>query len=320
MERPWFKSWPEGLPKSLDYPVVPLFDFLRNTAGRLPDKSAIIFYGREVTFGELDELSDRFANALAEMGVGKGDRVGMIDIGEALKIDRAIAGFKKEISRIREDKQRRHRLMVEAMVDSALGCIRVLEDKGFEDIVVSLKASDVPVTILANKIIAEKINYPLHLGVTATGPPPEGIIKSAIGLGSLLCEGIGDTIRVSLTADPIEEIKVAYQILKYLGFVDMGPTIISCPTCGRKRGDVYSIVKQISKEVGKITSPLKIAVMGCEVNGPGEAIEADIGVACTTGGAVIFKKGRLLNKIRKEQIVPTLLKELRSMDHNLKGT
>ncbi|RLE10987.1 4-hydroxy-3-methylbut-2-en-1-yl diphosphate synthase [Candidatus Aerophobetes bacterium] len=226
----------------------------------------------------------------------------------------------EEISRIREDKQRRHRLMVEAMVDSALGCIRVLEDKGFEDIVVSLKASDVSVTILANKIMAEKINYPLHLGVTATGPPPEGIIKSAIGLGSLLCEGIGDTIRVSLTADPIEEIKVAYQILKYLGFVDMGPTIISCPTCGRKRGDVYSIVKQISKEVGKITSPLKIAVMGCEVNGPGEAIEADIGVACTTGGAVIFKKGRLLNKIRKEQIVPTLLKELRSMDHNLKGT
>ncbi len=99
------------------------------------------------------------------------------------------------------------------------------------------------------------------MGVTATGPPPEGIIKSAIGLGSLLCEGIGDTIRVSLTADPIEEIKVAYQILKYLGFVDMGPTIISCPTCGRKRGDVYSIVKQISKEVGKITSPLKLSLI-----------------------------------------------------------
>lgn len=224
----------------------------------------------------------------------------------------------ERISRIREDKAKRCHLMVEAMVNTALNCIRLLEDRGFEDIVVSLKSSDVPVTILANKMIAEKIPYPLHLGVTATGPSPGGIIKSAIGIGALLSEGIGDTIRVSLTADPVEEVKVAYQILKYLGLVDFGPILISCPTCGRKRGDVYSIVTQISKEVDKITSPLKIAVMGCEVNGPGEAAEADIGVACTRGGGILFKKGRLLNKISKKEIVPTLIKELQFMDQGLK--
>jgi len=167
------------------------------------------------------------------------------------------------------------------MVDTALNCIKLLEENGFEDIVVSLKSP-----------------YPIHLGITATGPPPGGIIKSAVGIGALLSEGIGDTIRVSLTGSSVEEVKIAYEILKYLQLVDIGPTLITCPTCGRKN----------------IHAPLKVAVMGCEVNGPGEAMEADIGIACTRQGGILFKKGRLLNKVRKDQLLDTLIRELHQMD------
>lgn len=206
--------------------------------------------------------------------------------------------------------------IAQGMVDAALNCLRLLEEDGFEDIVVSLKSSDVPATILSNKIIAQKIPYPIHLGVTATGLPPEGIIKSAIGIGALLSEGIGDTIRVSLTASSVEEVKVAYQILKYLDLDEQGPVLISCPTCGRKRGDVRSIAREIRKIVERMDSSFKVAVMGCEVNGPGEAQEADVGIACTRKGGVLFKKGRLLNKVRKDELLTTLIKELRSMDEN----
>lgn len=215
-----------------------------------------------------------------------------------------------------QEKEERHKLMAEAIVDFTLHHIKSLEEVGFEDIVVSLKSSNIPVTILSNKIIADKVPYPIHLGITATGPVPQGIIKSALGLGALLSEGIGDTIRVSLTSNPVEEVKLAYQILKYLEFIPDGPTLVACPTCGRCRGDVLSIAKRVLQEIEKINSPIKIAVMGCEVNGPGEAIEADIGIACTRGGGILFKKGHLLNKVKKGELLDTLLKEIHSMDQN----
>lgn len=220
----------------------------------------------------------------------------------------------EKISRAPE--QEKLRFTAQGMVDTALSCVKLLEENGFEDIVVSLKSSHVPATILSNRIIAHKIPYPLHLGVTATGLLPGGIIKSSIGIGALLSEGIGDTIRVSLTTDSIEEVRVAYQILKYLGLTRQGPTLISCPTCGRSRGDVRSLAKEIHKVIQGMNSSFKVAIMGCEVNGPGEAIEADIGIACTRQGGVLFKKGRLLNKVKKGELLTTLIRELHSMDRS----
>ncbi|MBC7188612.1 flavodoxin-dependent (E)-4-hydroxy-3-methylbut-2-enyl-diphosphate synthase [Candidatus Aerophobetes bacterium] len=222
----------------------------------------------------------------------------------------------EKISKNEENYSKRQTFMAEAMVDTALKCVRLLEKDGFEDIIISLKSSEVPVTLLANRMIAREVSYPIHIGITATGPSSEGIVKSAVGIGSLLSEGIGDTVRVSLTADSVEEVKVAYQILNSLNIYLEGPVIISCPTCGRCRGDVGLIIREIQKEARKIKSPLRVAVMGCEVNGPGEAMEADIGVACTRQGGVLFKKGRLLNRVKKDEIVPSLLRELQSMDRD----
>ena len=222
----------------------------------------------------------------------------------------------EKISKFRNNREKKTKLMAESMVELALNCINSLEKEGFEDIIVSLKSSDIPVTIMANKIIADKMSYPLHLGITATGPLPQGVIKSAIGLGSLLSEGIGDTIRVSLTSDSVQEVKLAYEILKYLELVPHGPTLITCPTCGRCKGDVLSIAQKLLSKIDKINSPIKIAVMGCEVNGPGEAMEADIGIACTKKGGILFKKGKLLNRIKEEELVDTLMREIHLMQQD----
>ena len=226
----------------------------------------------------------------------------------------------ERISRVKGNKEEKHRLTAEGMVDTACRCIKLLEEDGFEDIVVSLKSSEVPVTVLSNRIIATKVPYPIHVGITATGPPPGGVIKSVIGIGTLLSEGIGDTIRVSLTASPIREVKLAYQILKYLGITEQGPVLITCPMCGRARGDVRSIANKVHRATKGMRSSFKVAIMGCEVNGPGEAMEADIGIACTKQVGVLFKKGRLLNKVKKDELLATLIRELHSMDESLRST
>jgi (E)-4-hydroxy-3-methylbut-2-enyl-diphosphate synthase len=216
--------------------------------------------------------------------------------------------------RVREDEEEKSRTTVaEAMVKSALNTVKLLEKVNFSDIVVSLKANDVLTTILSYQLISDKIPYPLHLGITASGPPPEGIIKSSIAIGALLFQGIGDTIRVSLTYDPVEEVKIGYQILKSLGLFKEGPDLISCPTCGRCRIDLESVAKEVLSEIEGIKAPLKIAVMGCEVNGPGEAREADIGIACTKRGGTLFKKGKPLRKVREKDIVRVLLEEVEKM-------
>ncbi|MFQ6067418.1 MAG: flavodoxin-dependent (E)-4-hydroxy-3-methylbut-2-enyl-diphosphate synthase [bacterium] len=216
--------------------------------------------------------------------------------------------------KVREHEEERYRgFIAGAMVKSALDTIKLLEKVGFSDIVVSLKANDVLTTVLSYQLISDKIPYPLHLGITASGPPPEGIVKSSIAIGTLLLQGIGDTIRVSLTTDPVEEVKIGYQILKSLDLFEEGPDLISCPTCGRCRIDLKSVAKEVLSGIEGIKSPLKIAVMGCEVNGPGEAGEADVGIACYKRGGTLFKKGKPLRKVKEKDIVRVLLEEVEKM-------
>ena len=200
----------------------------------------------------------------------------------------------------------------EALVESALGHVAILNRFDFDDIVISIKSSDVPTMIRAYRLAAQTCPYPLHLGVTEAGTERMGLIKSAIGIGALLADDIGETIRVSLTDDPIKEIAAARDILKGVG-KRKGVQIVSCPTCGRTRIDLVKAAKEVEAAVANLDKDIKIAVMGCIVNGPGEAREADIGVAGGDGCAVIFKKDQCLRKIPESEIVPELLKEIEKL-------
>lgn len=196
----------------------------------------------------------------------------------------------------------------DGMVESAMYHINLLEKNGFNDIVVSLKASNVKMMVEAYRKISKLVDYPLHLGVTEAGTAFQGTVKSAIGIGSLLVDGIGDTIRVSLTEDPVEEIKVAKEILKVLGLIEAGVEIVSCPTCGRTEIDLIGLAKKVEKEFENEKRKIKIAVMGCVVNGPGEAREADYGVAGGKGVGVLFKKGQIVKKVDESEILIELKK------------
>ncbi|MFZ1983096.1 MAG: flavodoxin-dependent (E)-4-hydroxy-3-methylbut-2-enyl-diphosphate synthase [Desulfatitalea sp.] len=198
----------------------------------------------------------------------------------------------------------------QAMVESALGHVALLEKAGFQEIKISLKASDVLRTVEAYRLLADQVDYPLHVGVTEAGSLYAGTVKSALGIGMLLAEGIGDTLRVSLTRDPVEEVRVGFEILKALGIRRHGPEIISCPTCGRCNIDLMNVVEQVDKALLTRTVPVKLAIMGCVVNGPGEAREADIGVAGGQGQGILFKKGKVVKKIPQEKLVETLLAEV----------
>ena len=201
----------------------------------------------------------------------------------------------------------------QGLVESALKHVKILEDLDFYDIVISIKSSDVTMMIEAYRLMATKCDYPLHLGVTESGTPFRGTIKSSIGLGTLLAEGIGDTVRVSLTSDPIEEVKVAKEILKALKLKESGLEFISCPTCGRTQIDLIGIANEVEKRLEAINKPIKVAVMGCAVNGPGEAREADIGIAGGNGEGLIFKKGKIIKKVKEEHLVEELMKEIENM-------
>lgn len=207
----------------------------------------------------------------------------------------------------------------EAMVESAMRHIGLLADFDFHTIKVSLKASDVFRTIEAYKLLSAKVDYPLHVGVTEAGSLFPGIVKSSLGIGMLLAEGIGDTIRVSLTRDPVEEVRTAYEILKALGLRRRGPEIISCPTCGRCNIDLFNISETIEDRLKNSLVPIKIAIMGCVVNGPGEAKEADIGVAGGNGIGILFSKGKVIKKFDETQIVDVLLDEVKKYEANLKN-
>ncbi len=200
-----------------------------------------------------------------------------------------------------------------ALVESAGRHIQILEDLKFRAIKVSLKASDVQRTVEAYRLFSEKYRYPLHIGISEAGPAFSGTIKSAVGLGLLLAEGIGDTMRVSLTADPVEEVKVAYEILKSLNLRESGPELISCPTCGRCKVDIRGIVGKVEAGLSKIKKPIKVAVMGCVVNGPGEAREADIGIAGGRGTGLLFKHGKVVKTLKERDLFSTLMREIKKM-------
>ncbi|MDP3880532.1 MAG: flavodoxin-dependent (E)-4-hydroxy-3-methylbut-2-enyl-diphosphate synthase [Dehalococcoidales bacterium] len=196
------------------------------------------------------------------------------------------------------------------MVAAALEQVRLLESLDFDLIKVSLKAFDVPTTIEAYRDIAQKIPYPLHIGITEAGTPRTGVIRSAVGIGTLLYMGIGDTIRVSLTTHPREEVFAGYEILKSLNLRQHGPVLVSCPSCGRSEVDIVSIAEAVEKELLKVTKPIKVAVMGCVVNGPGEAMDADIGIACGKGRAILFKKGEKVGVVEEKDFVRVLMAEV----------
>lgn len=199
------------------------------------------------------------------------------------------------------------------LVESALTHVKILEELDFFDIVISIKSSDVPMMIEAYRLMSEKCNYPLHLGVTESGTVFRGTIKSTLGIGTLLAEGIGDTIRVSLTSDPVEEIKVAKEILKSLGLRKGGIEFVSCPTCGRTQINLIKIAEEVEKRLETCKKDIKVAVMGCVVNGPGEAREADIGIAGGNGEGLIFKKGQIVKKVKEDQLVEELIKEINNI-------
>lgn len=205
------------------------------------------------------------------------------------------------------------RASAEALAESAIRNVKILEDMGFYDLKISVKSSDVLTTVDAYRLVAKSLNYPLHLGITEAGTLVQGVVKSSVGMGILLAEGIGDTIRVSLTADPVEEVKAGYMLLSALNLRQRGITLISCPTCGRAEVDVLKIAKDFEKRVGNIEYPLKVAIMGCVVNGPGEAKEADVGIAGGKKSGILFKRGKVIKKIKEKEMVDILIDEINNL-------
>ena len=201
----------------------------------------------------------------------------------------------------------------QALVDSAMGHVRLLNDCGFDDICLSVKCSHVPTNMQAYTLLSRQTDYPLHLGVTEAGTPEMGVLKSAVGIGGLLCQGIGDTIRVSLTADPVEEVVAAKRILQAIDMRRSGPNLISCPTCGRTKYDMIPIAREVERRLRDCTKPITVAVMGCAVNGPGEARNADVGIAGGDGEGLLFRKGEILYKVPQERLVDALMAEIEKL-------
>ncbi len=261
----------------------------------------------------------RLALAVLDAGIDK-LRINPGNIGDANKVREVVKKAKARGVPIRigvnAGSLERHLLekygypTPEGMVESALFHVKILEELDFRDIIISLKASSVNMTVAAYRLLAKQVDYPFHLGITEAGTQFSGTIKSAIGLGMLLAEGIGDTIRVSLAADPVEEVRVGYDILKALEIRARGPMIIACPTCGRLEVDLFKIVGEIEKHTAHIQESLHLAVMGCAVNGPGEAKTSNLGVACGRGNGVIYRDGKAIRRVPEDQIVSELVKEI----------
>ncbi len=198
----------------------------------------------------------------------------------------------------------------EAMVESALGHVRILEDLGYQEIKISLKASDVMKTVSAYRLLSQKVDYPLHIGITEAGTIFSGTIKSSVGLGILLADGIGDTLRVSLTCDPLDEVRVGYEILKSLGLRQRGVNFVSCPTCGRCQINLIKVAEDVERRLQGVNKQITVAVMGCAVNGPGEAREADVGIAGGKGEGLVFRHGEVIRKVPEDQLADALMEEI----------
>lgn len=266
----------------------------------------------------------RLALKAVENGV-HGLRINPGNIGEKWKVQEVVRAVQERLIPIRigvntgslekEILEKHSGVTAEGMVESALGHVRILEDLGYDQIKISLKASRVPLMIAAYRKIAERVNYSLHLGVTEAGTVKSGVVKSAVGIGTLLAEGIGDTIRVSLTGDPAAEIPVALDILRVLDLKKGGFELISCPTCGRTQIDLERLAEEVERRLEALPSPEKrisVAVMGCVVNGPGEAREADFGIAGGKGRGMLFQKGEVVANLSEEELVPTLMTLIRN--------
>lgn len=264
----------------------------------------------------------RLALASLEAGVD-GLRLNPGNIGARWKVEEVVRAARERAVPIRigvnAGSLERHLLerdggpTPEGLVESALGHIRILEDLGYREIKVSLKDSNVPRTVQAYRLLGERCDYPFHVGITEAGTVFRGAVKSAVGLGILFHLGLGDTVRVSLTGDPVPEVDVAYWILGALGMRRRGVEVISCPTCGRTRVGLAALAEEVERRLSGVDAPLTVAVMGCEVNGPGEAREADVGVACGKGVGLLFRRGEVVRKVPAGEIADALLQEVRAL-------
>jgi len=271
----------------------------------------------------------RLALQALEGGIA-GLRINPGNIGARWKIEDVVRGCRERSVPIRigvnagsletELLKRYGHPSAEAMVESALGHIRILEDLGFEAIKVSLKASDVRRTVESYRLLAGKVDYPLHIGITEAGTTWSGTVKSAVGLGVLLYDGIGDTLRVSLTGDPVEEVRVGWEVLKSLGLRERGPVFVSCPTCGRCQVDLISVAEEVERRLQDLPQKITVAVMGCVVNGPGEAREADVGIAGGKGQGLLFRKGEVVRTVPETQMVDALVDEARRLADERAGS
>ena len=289
----------------------------------VPDQAAAEALGTIVRGSSLPLIADihfdyRLALAAVESGVA-GLRLNPGNIGETWKVAEVVSACRERQLPIRigvnagslepELLRKYGHPTSEAMVESALGHIRILEELNYEQIKVSLKASDIARTVDAYRLLAKQCDYPLHIGITEAGTTWSGTIKSAIGLGMLLYDGIGDTLRVSLTGDPVEEVRVGWEILKSLRLREKGPIFISCPTCGRCQIDLIGTAEEVERRLQDLPLPITIAVMGCVVNGPGEAREADLGIAGGKGQGILFRRGAIVRKVPQAELADVLVEE-----------
>ncbi|MDR3287911.1 MAG: flavodoxin-dependent (E)-4-hydroxy-3-methylbut-2-enyl-diphosphate synthase [Peptococcaceae bacterium] len=293
----------------------------------VPDEEAAAALGQIVAASPLPVIADiHFDYRLALKAVAQGVhglRLNPGNIGEKWKIKEIVQALKEKQIPIRigvnagsleKDLLERYgKPTAQALVESALRHVRLLEEEGYDQIKLSLKSSQVPLLLEAYRRIAAQVEYPLHIGVTEAGTVRSGLVKSAVGIGALLAEGIGDTLRVSLTGDPVQEIPVALEILRVLGLRRRGVELISCPTCGRTQVDLAALAEKVEEKLQALpplTIPLKVAVMGCAVNGPGEARDADFGIAGGKGAGLLFRQGEIVAKLSEEELLPALLREI----------
>ncbi|HEX9023013.1 MAG TPA: flavodoxin-dependent (E)-4-hydroxy-3-methylbut-2-enyl-diphosphate synthase [Geobacteraceae bacterium] len=293
----------------------------------VPDMTAAEALGRIKAQSPLPVIADihfdyRLALKVLEGGID-GLRINPGNIGERWKTAEVVAAARERLVPIRigvnsgslekELLAKYGHPTAEAMVESALGHVAILEELGYEQIKISLKASDVMRTVAAYRLLSAKVDYPLHIGITEAGTIFSGTIKSAAGLGILLADGMGDTMRVSLTGDPVDEVRVGFEILKALGIRQRGVNLVSCPTCGRCRIDLIRVAEEVEKRLMTIDKPLTVAVMGCVVNGPGEAREADVGIAGGKGEGLLFRRGEIVRKVPEDELADALLAEVEKL-------
>ena len=299
-------------------------DIIRMAISDNEDAKAIEIIKKNINIPIIADIQYDYRLALESIKYGvDGLRINPGNIGSLDKVKQIVEACKKRQISIRigvnsgsikkDYLEKYNGVNEDSMVESALEQVKLLEDLDFRDIKISLKASNVPLSIKSYIKMSKKRDYPLHLGITEAGPGMKGTIKSSVGIGALLAMGIGDTIRVSLTDNPVEEIKVGKEILKSLGLKKSGLELISCPTCGRTKIDLINIVKEAEKKLEGIDKNLKVAIMGCPVNGPGEAREADIGIAGGNGEGLIFIKGKIIKKVKEEELLEELVKQIEKM-------